>query len=103
MSRISGMDAIVIHNSSPQDVRSIVERAKDAWIARDADALAELFTFDGQLIVPGQRWQGRAKIRAEIAKFADRYIDVNITIHRIIIDGDSRSEQLSRRKTSSKG
>jgi uncharacterized protein (TIGR02246 family) len=73
---------------SPQDMRSIVERAKDAWVARDADALAALFTTDAQLVVPSQRWQGQARIRSEIAKFAKEYTDVSITIHRTIVDGN---------------
>jgi uncharacterized protein (TIGR02246 family) len=72
----------------PQDIRATIELARTAWIDRDADALAQLFTEDGTLIVPGQRWQGRAIIRSEIAKFARDYTDVSITIHRIIIDGD---------------
>ena len=44
------------NTSSPQEMREIVELAKNAWIARDADALAQLFTPNGELIVPGQRW-----------------------------------------------
>lgn len=72
----------------PQDIRSTIELARTAWIDRDADAIPQLFTEDGTLIVPGQRWQGRARIRSEIAKFARDYTDVSITIHRIIIDGD---------------
>lgn len=86
---MSGMSLAASQNSSlPQDIRSTIELARNAWIARDADALAELFTEDGALIVPGQRWQGQARIRSEIAKFARDYTDVSITIDRIIIDGD---------------
>ena len=79
------------NTSSPQDIRAIVELAKNAWIARDADALAQLFTPNGELIVPGQRWQGQAKIRSEVAKFAQQYTDVKITIHRMIVEDNSRS------------
>ncbi len=74
--------------SSPQEIRALVELAKNAWIDRDADALAQLFTPDAQIIVPGQRWQGQAKIRTEVAKFARLYTDVQITIHRTIVDGN---------------
>jgi uncharacterized protein (TIGR02246 family) len=89
VSLISGMSLSASQNSfPPQDIRSTIELARNAWIARDADAVAQLFTEDGTLIVPGQRWQGRARIRSEIAKFARDYTDVNITIHRIIIDRD---------------
>lgn len=89
VSLMSGMSLAASQNSSlPQDIRSTIELARKAWIDRDADALAELFTEDGTLIVPGQRWQGQTRIRSEIAKFARDYTDVSITIERIIIDGD---------------
>jgi uncharacterized protein (TIGR02246 family) len=87
---MSGMSLAANQNSFPsQDIRSIVELARTAWIDRDADTIAQLFTEDGILIVPGQRWRGQARIRSEIAKFARDYTDVSITIHRIIIDSDS--------------
>ena len=76
------------NTSSPQEMREIVELAKNAWIARDADALAQLFTPNGELIVPGQRWQGQAKIRSEVAKFAGQYTNVKITIHSTIVEGN---------------
>ncbi len=74
--------------TEPQVIRAIIEQAKTAWIDRDADALAQLFTVDGELIVPGQRWQGRTRIRTEVAKYAQQYRDVSITISQIIIEGD---------------
>ena len=67
-------------------MRTVIEQARVAWVARDANALAQLFTPDGELIVPGQRWQGRAKIREEVTHFAQRYSDVKIDIRRIIIE-----------------
>lgn len=74
--------------SGQQNARSLIEQAKNAWVSRDADALAQLFAPDGELIVPGQRWQGRAVIREEISKFAQQYTDVSIDIHRAIVDGN---------------
>ncbi|WP_198288434.1 nuclear transport factor 2 family protein [Chamaesiphon minutus] len=86
---MSAMDPNASQNSVPlPDIRATIELAKNAWIARDADALAQLFTEDGTLIVPGQKWQGQAKIRSQIAKFARDYTDVRITINQMIIDGD---------------
>lgn len=70
------------------DMRTLIYRAKDAWVAQDANALAQLFTPDGELIVPGQRWQGPARIRAEVTRFAQRHSDVKIDIRRIIIEGN---------------
>lgn len=71
-----------------QDMRILLHQARDAWVAQDADALAELFTPDGELIVPGQRWQGQARIRAEVIRFAQKYSDVKIDIRRIIVEGN---------------
>jgi uncharacterized protein (TIGR02246 family) len=83
------MDLSEAQNISPhQEINALIIQAKDAWIARDADALAQLFTPDAQLIVPGQRWQGQTKIREEIAKFGQFYTNVTITIQRTIVDGN---------------
>lgn len=68
-----------------EDIRNLIEKARDAWVARDANALAQLFTPDGELIVPGQKWQGQTRIRSEVARFAQQYSDVKIDIRRIII------------------
>lgn len=88
ISLMSGMDISVSQNGSQLDIKSLIEQAKDAWVACDADALAQLFTLDGELIVPGQRWQGQERIREEISKFARQYTDVSIAIQRILVDGN---------------
>ncbi len=85
---ISNTDAFASQNGPRQAIYSLIEQAKDAWMARDADALAQLFLQDGALIVPGQHWKGQAKIREEIAKFSQQYTDVSITIQQILIDGN---------------
>ncbi len=85
---MSSMDISVSQNESQPYIRSLIEQAKDYWVACDADALAQLFTLDGELIVPGQRWQGQERIREEISKFAQQYTDVRIAIQRVLIDGN---------------
>lgn len=70
-----------------EDIRVLIEKARDAWVAQDADALAQLFTSDGELIVPGKRWQGQEKIREEVTQFAQQSSNVKIDIQRIIIEG----------------
>ena len=69
-----------------ENMRALIEQARAAWVARDADALAQLFTPDGELIVPGQRWQGQTKIREGVTHFAEQYSDVKIDIQRIIVE-----------------
>ncbi|MCG6134263.1 MAG: nuclear transport factor 2 family protein [Nostoc sp. LLA-1] len=73
---------------NPQDIRILIEQARDAWVTQDVDAIAQLFTEDGELILPGQRWQGKEKIREELIHFSQQYSDVKIEIHRMIIQGD---------------
>jgi uncharacterized protein (TIGR02246 family) len=82
------MNPVKAQSGSQQNIRSLIEQARNAWVIRDVDALTELFTLDGELIVPGQRSKGRARIREQIANFAQQYTDVNITIQRIVIDGN---------------
>ncbi|WP_414562083.1 MULTISPECIES: nuclear transport factor 2 family protein [unclassified Anabaena] len=73
---------------NPQDIRILIEQARDAWVTQDIDAIAQLFTDDGELILPGQHWQGKEKIREELSHFPQQYSDVKIEIHRLIIQGD---------------
>jgi uncharacterized protein (TIGR02246 family) len=82
------MDTSAKQHRPQQNIRELIEQAKDAWVARNADALAQLFAADGELIVPGQRWRGQVKIREEISKFAQQYTDVSIDIRRVVVDGN---------------
>ena len=70
------------------EIPTLIEQARDAWMTRDADAFAQLFALNGELIVPGGRWQGRAKIREEISRFTQQYSQVHIDIRGIIVDGN---------------
>ncbi len=70
------------------EIQTLIEKARDAWVAQDADTLAQLFTPDGEIIVPGQRWQGQARIREEVTRFAQQYSDVKINIRRIITENN---------------
>jgi len=74
-----------------EEMRTLINQARDAWVARDAEALAQLFTLDGEIIVPGQRWQGQVKIREEVTRFAHHYSDVKIDIKRIIVEDNQAS------------
>ena len=72
----------------PDEMRAMIERAGQAWVAGDADAFAALFVPDGDFIVPGKRLRGQAAIREVLAGFAERYSDVKVDIRRIIVEGD---------------
>jgi uncharacterized protein (TIGR02246 family) len=74
--------------TSPAQIQAIVRQARDSWVNGDADAFAALFTPDGELIVPGQKWVGRKAIRQAAADFANYASNVKIEIRQIIIEGD---------------
>ena len=80
--------AVANQYMSPEDIRIAIAQARDAWIARNAEALAALFAPDGEIILPGQRWQGQERIRQEVTHFAQQYSDVRIEIRQIIVDSD---------------
>ncbi len=69
-------------------IRTTIETAREAWMRQDIDALVQLFTPDGVLIVPGQQWQGHDRIREALNDFAQSSSDVQIEIKRIIIEGN---------------
>lgn len=68
-----------------QDIQILIEKAKDAWVAQDVDTLAQLFTVDGELIVPGQSWRGQERIQKEVNHFKQQYSHVKIDIQQIIV------------------
>lgn len=71
-----------------QEIRSIVQQAKNAWETGNADEFASLFASDGEFCVPGNRWVGQEAIRQVAADFALQSSDVKIEIRRIILEGD---------------
>ncbi|NJN88860.1 MAG: SgcJ/EcaC family oxidoreductase [Leptolyngbyaceae cyanobacterium SL_7_1] len=71
-----------------EEIRSLIEQARDAWIGGNADQFASLFTPNGELIVPGNRWVGMEAIHQALTDFAATASHVSIEIHRIIVDGN---------------
>lgn len=75
-------------NPSRLEIESAIETARNAWISGDADAFADLFTQNGEFIVPGQIYRGKAAIRDVIAGFSKTHSNVQIGIQRIIIEAN---------------
>ncbi len=73
-------------NMNQQEIRTLIEKARHAWVNQDVDALVQMFAAEGEIILPGKKWQGRAKIKEEITNFAQQYANVKIEIRRILID-----------------
>ncbi len=72
----------------PEQIQQIIQKARHAWIAGDAEAWAALFVNDGEMIVHGRRWIGQQQIRQALADFTANTSGVKIEIRRIIIDGN---------------
>ncbi len=72
----------------PEAIQAIIHQARDAWVNGDAEAFASLFTPDGELIVPGNRWVGPDAIRDVAAGFSASAAEVKIEIRRILITGN---------------
>lgn len=72
----------------PEEIRFIIKQAGDAWMRGDATAFAALFATDGEFIIPGNRWVGKAEIERAAAIFFVNYSDIKIVIQRIIIEGN---------------
>lgn len=67
---------------------ALVERQARAWERADLDAIPADFAADGWFISPGGRWQGHAAIRGAAAQFFAVAHEVQVTITRVMIDGD---------------
>jgi uncharacterized protein (TIGR02246 family) len=71
-----------------EHIRSIIIIARDAWINGNADNFVDLFLSDGEFIVPGQSLTGQLAIRQAMVNFTAAYSEIQIQIHRILIDGE---------------
>jgi uncharacterized protein (TIGR02246 family) len=76
------------NNMNQEEIRALIEKARSAWANQDVDALVQMFTVDGEIILPGQKWQGQAKIREEITNFVQQYSNIKIDIRRILIENN---------------
>lgn len=72
---------------TPNQIRSIIQQAAEAWMTGNGDAFAALFLPDGEFIVPNNCWVGSEQIKQVAANFAANY-EVKIEIRRIIVEED---------------
>ena len=73
---------------TPDEMRAAILAQIRAWEMGDAQALAEGFTADGEIVVSGKRIQGHAALRATVTRFASRHRDVRIALRRIVCGDD---------------
>jgi uncharacterized protein (TIGR02246 family) len=67
-------------------IQSLIQKARDAWMRLDAEAWANLFIEQGELVVPGDRWLGRAALRKAVVDYGAAYTNVKIEIRRVLIE-----------------
>lgn len=78
-----------INTVTPSDqIQSIIQQAREAWLTGDAVAFAALFVAEGEFIAPGNRWIGPEQIRQAAADYASAYDVLQINIRQIIQVGD---------------
>ena len=71
-----------------EQARALVERQARAWERGDVAAITADFAPDGVLISPGGRWQGHDALRIAAEAFFAVSTDVQITVTRVLLDGD---------------
>jgi uncharacterized protein (TIGR02246 family) len=68
-----------------EKIYALIERARQARAQGDAEAFANLFALDGQLVLPGLAWSGRAAIRhAALAEMSPARIE----IRQVLVQGN---------------
>jgi uncharacterized protein (TIGR02246 family) len=69
-------------------MRAAILAQISAWETGDAQALADGFTPEGEIVVSGKRIQGHPALRASVTRFASRHRDVRVTLQRIVCGDD---------------
>ncbi len=72
-----------------RDIKSVIQQAADACQKRDAEAFANLFTQNGELIISQQSILGKTAIAQITADYFLTCEDINITIEKTTIEGES--------------
>jgi uncharacterized protein (TIGR02246 family) len=70
------------------EAQALVERQARAWEQADIAAILADFAPDGVLWSPGGRWQGHAAVREAAASFFAAAVEIQVTITRVLLDGD---------------
>jgi uncharacterized protein (TIGR02246 family) len=71
-----------------EQVRALIARQARAWEHADVEAIVADFAPDCLFIAPGGRWQGHHALRAAAEASFAASTAVQITITRVLLDGD---------------
>jgi uncharacterized protein (TIGR02246 family) len=69
------------------DVRNLIERQAQAWVAGNIELALADFAPDALFISPGGRWQGHDAIRRAANAFFAVADDVQVEVTRLLFDG----------------
>jgi uncharacterized protein (TIGR02246 family) len=74
----------------PDEVRPLFERYRDAWAARDVDAIMAAVAPDVVLdrVTAGERIEGADALRAHLEEVFARWPDLALTEHALRVGGD---------------
>lgn len=77
-------------DDSSMDAATAIRRICDAWIARDNDAIADLFADDGVFVDPlhARPLVGRDDIRTTNQPAVDELMDISVELHHVLGSGD---------------
>ena len=70
----------------PEIIRAIVQQAAHACMTKNAQAFAALFAVNAEILLPGHHLIGKAAIQKITADYLCTLVDINIKIHRIIVE-----------------
>ena len=77
---------------SSNDVRAIIQTARQAWLSGNGSAFADLFADDGEFIVPGDRWRGPAAILSVFQDFMSTHRVNAIKIRSLVMQSHTDSD-----------
>jgi len=72
----------------PETIRAIVQQAAHACMTKNAQAFADLFAVNGEIILPDHHLIGKAAIQKITADYLYTLIDIKININRVMVEGD---------------
>jgi uncharacterized protein (TIGR02246 family) len=81
-------------------IRALVERQARAWEQADAEAIVADFASDALFISPGGRLQSHDALRAAAESFFAATNGVEVTITRLLVDGNQGAVEWTWRETS---
>lgn len=82
-----------------QAIRQLIERQAEAWETADSEQLIADFAEDSLFVVPGSTFRGKQQIKAAAERYFAEFTATDVTIKRIIVNGNEGAVTWSWRDT----